>query len=273
MSLPAPSIVIFDMDGTTVRHLNPRLLHVMEVLDDLAYTIGRAFRAIFWRSQKVSLADFNLDEDLPSAEKKKRKNPQVLVHRMIHKVRRKSVDQIVEPCPGVIATLNLLKKHDIPTALVSNGLGSGYGHDILDKFDLEPFFKATVFREDIRHSKPNPEPILLALKHMDIKPKADDVIWYIGDRRKDIIAALAAAKQLPCKMVPIAYGLNASVAVVENGLSPEHIKMCFHDMGENLADILGPIPKGKKTDRASKTATANDHPASADTARQKARKR
>ena len=49
MSLPKPTIVIFDMDGTTVRHLNPVVLHILEWFDDAGFAIGRFFKWIFKR--------------------------------------------------------------------------------------------------------------------------------------------------------------------------------------------------------------------------------
>ena len=39
MTLERPTIVIFDMDGTTVRHINLMLLHILEKLDDFGYLL------------------------------------------------------------------------------------------------------------------------------------------------------------------------------------------------------------------------------------------
>ena len=136
-------------------------------------------------------------------------------------------------------------------ALVSNGLGKGYGYDILQKFDLDDYFKTTVFREDITHSKPNPEPILLSLKRMDIIPSKDDVVWYIGDRHKDVVAALAASKHIDGKVIPIAVAFNAAVAVLEKNLGPDHIIMSFHDMYDQLIPMFENDEKPqKKTNKA-----------------------
>ena len=222
MALPRPTIVIFDMDGTTVRHLNPRLLHVLEWLDDCAFKISRLWK---WAERGGQGPIFAPGEIAPL-----RKIPRLLVHRALHKVRRKPVEQIVEPCPGIYAVLDFLRKNDIPMGLASNGLGAGYGHDVLQTFDLEKYFRATIFREDIRNAKPHPEGILLTLQKMGTVPTAQDVIWYIGDRHKDITAVQNARPHLPCPIVPIAYGLNAAVAVMEKNIGPEHIIMSFHDI-------------------------------------------
>jgi phosphoglycolate phosphatase len=223
MALPAPTLVIFDMDGTAVRHLNPAMLHVLEKFDDALYTCGRFFRwALRHKKGEPIIA--------PDDEFLTRKKPRLLVHRAIHKVRRKPVEQIVEPGPGLYNILNFLRDRGIPMALVSNGLGKGYGHDILQTFDLEDYFSTTIFREDIRKSKPHPEPLLTALKAMDFTPKDDDVIWYIGDRRKDILAAEALSHHVSGTVVPIAYALNAAIAVLERNFGPEHIIPSYPDM-------------------------------------------
>ena len=90
MAIKKPTIIIFDMDGTAVRHINPRLLHVLEILDNLSYKTSKFFSWVFLQGAKGPM--------IPIWHKK-RKQPRLLVHRAIHKIRRKPVEQIVEPCP------------------------------------------------------------------------------------------------------------------------------------------------------------------------------
>lgn len=235
MTLTRPDIVIFDMDGTTVRHINPRLLHILECIDDGFFLVSKFFGWLFRRGAHGPV----IPEFYDFANRKK---PRRLVHRVLHKVRRKPVEQIVEPCPGIYRVLELLKGQDIPLALVSSGLGKGYGHDVLEKFGLEHFFRACVFREDIQKSKPHPEPILLALQSMGAKPVEGDVVWYIGDRHKDVTAAVAADKIVAGTVVPLAYGLNAAMAVVERGYTPDHIILSYHDLYMDLRRMFGIDP-------------------------------
>ena len=256
MTLQKPTIVIFDMDGTAVRHINPRLLHVLEFLDNICYKSSKIFKWIFKSKAQGRIVPEWHDPEWSNTKKKK---PRLLVHRAIHKVRRKPVEQIVQPCPGLYDVLDFLQDQNIPMALVSNGLGKGYGDDIVQKFDLEGYFKTTVFREDISNSKPHPEPILLALKQMKIEPKENDVVWYIGDRRKDVIAALAASDIIAGTTVPIAVAFNAAVAILEKGLSPDNIIMSFHDMFDQLKEMFEGINDAanlteKKTKDASNSA-------------------
>lgn len=221
-----PTMVLFDMDGTTVRHIHPRMLGVLEFIDDAM------FKATAWAYKKKPHPDFSLDQE---------KQPSLLVHRALHSMRRKEVDQIVQPCPGIYTLLNMFRDENIPMGIVSNGLGKGYGHDVLEKFDLSKYFKAKIFREDIQRSKPHPDPLLRALR--DIKNVTeDDVIWYIGDRHKDVIAALAANDTLPGKVVPFAYGLKSAVAILEKGLSPDHIIMNYTDFAARIYPLVSSHP-------------------------------
>lgn len=238
MALKAPTIVIFDMDGTTVRHLSPFVLAMAEGYDDLNYKVSKFFNWIF--KKKAQGPIITAEEET----RRKRRRPRLPVHRTIHWLRRnKEVDQIVEPCPGIYDVLELLQDRGIPMAMVSNGLGKGYGHDIIERFGLAPFFKVTLFREDINKSKPNPEPILSAIKQLEIEIKEDDVIWYVGDRRKDVIAAMAARGSVPCALEPVAYAMNAAAATVEVGLTPDHIMMDYGLMARFLEKSLQE-PKG-----------------------------
>ncbi len=219
------------MDGTTVRHLNPRMLGLMEFLDDTAFKISRVWQWLFERKAKGPIL-------LPCPDTPIKPPKSIIVHKAIHKLRRKDLDLLVEPCPAIYTVLTLLKRKNIPMAVASNGLGKGYGEDIIKKFNMSEFFPVTIFREDIKKSKPNPEALLLALGRMDITPTENDVIWYIGDRHKDVIAAHNAQKHIKGKIIPIAYALNAAVAIIEKGYTPDHILMSYQDIYAVLLELL-----------------------------------
>ncbi|MDB5491078.1 MAG: HAD-superfamily hydrolase, subfamily variant 1 [Micavibrio sp.] len=228
MTLAKPTIVLFDMDGTTVRHLHPALLDVLERLDDAAHKGAKFFSKVLKREIAAPpLVEFHDGE-----------RPKLLVHRAIHKIRRKEVGQIVEPCPGIYNILDFLKSHNIPMGLVSNGLGKGYGHDILQKFDLAKYFDVTIFREDITRAKPFPDSILQAIRGLTRPPAPTDIIWYIGDRHKDVTAALAAREFVPCPIQPLGYGLNSSIAILERNIGVDHIVMAYPDLENKLRNLF-----------------------------------
>ncbi|PJB73590.1 MAG: HAD family hydrolase [Alphaproteobacteria bacterium CG_4_9_14_3_um_filter_47_13] len=239
MSLQKPTIVLFDMDGTVIRHINPLLLHVLERIDDFSHKCARFFSWMF--NRKI--------QSPPLVEFRDGKRKKLLVHRAMHKFRRKEIEEIVEPCPGIYDILDLLRANHIPMGIISNGLGKGYGHDVLRKFDLDKYFEITIFREDITRPKPYPDPILEALKKMTRPPEKNDVIWYIGDRHKDVKAALAAELYLPCDIQPIAYTLNAAIAVLEHNIGPDHIIMGWPDLEATLQHMFRDQKKEKADDK------------------------
>ncbi len=245
MSLKKPTIVLFDMDGTTVRHINPRLLNALEKLDDFSYKAASFFSAVArLKKPRPPMAGI-VNRD---------RKPRLLVHRAMHKVRRKPVDEIVEPCPGIYPLLDMLGEKGVTLALVSNGLGKGYGHDVLEKFELDRYFEVTMFREDIQKSKPHPDPLLRAIAALKRQPEKDDVIWYIGDRHKDVKAAMAALSFLPCTVQPLAYGLNAAIAILEHNIGPDHIIMNYEDFRPRLEELL----KKKNTVKETREETGKD---------------
>lgn len=208
MTLPYPTAVLLDMDGTTVRHRDPRLLGFLEWIDDLCHLLAR-----LWPFERKG-------------------PPRLWAHRMLHRIRRREVEEILEPCPGIFPFLAALKRRSIPCALVSNGLGEGYGHEVIEAFGLAPYFTATLFRENTPRAKPHPDAFLAALAALGLEaPDKNAVIWVVGDRGKDIRAALALSPLLaPSKVVPIACGLPAARAILAAGLPLENIALSFTDM-------------------------------------------
>jgi phosphoglycolate phosphatase len=255
MDIEKPTIILLDMDGTLVRHRNKFVLNMLERLDDFMLRFGRLFRIFRIRLRRnKNFPKFLLPGDDSGKMSARRKT--MLVHGTIHKLRRKEVNQIVRVSNGARKFLETAKGYDIPMALVSNGLGSGYGHDILKRFQLEDFFATTVFREDYAFAKPYPDPLLRALDKIGRPLRHDDVIWYLGDRNKDIKAAMAAHYYLSSredtvkKVVPFAYELlsTAFFEAIKQGLPQHHIIGSFKEYTHLLdslyldADTKKPTP-------------------------------
>jgi phosphoglycolate phosphatase len=200
--------VLFDLDGTLVHHVNPRVLQMLEFLDDCSHRGGRLV-ARFRLARRHMIST--------------QRTPKLLIHRAIHRVRRKSVEQMLEPCETMRAVLEKLRAEGVALGVVSNGLGRGYGHDALKAFDLRKYFSAAIFREDVSRGKPWPDSIVAALKGLGRELRSNDVIWYIGDQRKDINAALAASQVIGHTIRPIALGARAALGAIEARLSPTQI--------------------------------------------------
>ena len=220
-----------------MHHVNPRVLQALEFLDDCSHRAGRLvarFRLL--RRQCVGA---------PA------RMPKLLVHRAIHRVRRKSVEQMLEPCETLRAVLDQLRDQGVILGLVSNGLGRGYGHDVLEAFDLKKYFSACIFREDVGRGKPWPDSILAALGGIGRDLRARDVIWYIGDQRKDVDAAMAASSALGRAIVPVALGPRAALRALDGDCPNLQVMWSANDLERMLSglfatptedEILAPYP-------------------------------
>ena len=142
------------------------------------------------------------------------------------------------PCETLRSVLERLRANGVLLAVVSNGLGRGYGHDVLEAFDLKKYFSACVFREDVSRGKPWPDSILAALGGVGRDLRARDVIWYVGDQRKDIDAAMAASASLARPIVPIALGPRAALRAVDGDCPNLQIAWSAHELERVTADLF-----------------------------------
>lgn len=208
-----------------MHHVNPRVLQMLEFLDDCSHRGGRL------------VARFRLARRSRSAAQRA---PKLLVHKAIHKVRRKSVDQMLVPCETMRSVLERLRAEGVTLGVVSNGLGRGYGHDVLETFDLRKYFSAAVFREDVARGKPWPDSIIAALHGIGRELRRNDVIWYVGDQRKDIAAAQAASQVVGHTVRPFALGARAALGAVEARLSPAQIMWSAIDFERAVQTAFAP---------------------------------
>jgi len=75
---------------------------------------------------------------------------------------------------GLLGKLSRKFKLGVVTARIETG--------ILDYFDLEKFFTHQITAKDYKNSKPDPEPLLVAVKKFGVKPEE---AVYIGDQWND----------------------------------------------------------------------------------------
>ncbi len=94
----------------------------------------------------------------------------------------------VQLYPGVRETLHWCRAQNLATALVTSSPRPQVEH-ALAQLGITDSFAAIVTGSDITHYKPHPEPVLLALKHLN-KPATNALL--IGDYQADILAGQAA---------------------------------------------------------------------------------
>ena len=94
-----------------------------------------------------------------------------------------------ELLPGVRETLERFASHGISQGLVSSGEGRRVRGEI-STFSLEDFFGAAVVcGGETERRKPDPEPLLVGLERLGVKP---DEAAYVGDSPEDVEMAKAA---------------------------------------------------------------------------------
>jgi 2-phosphoglycolate phosphatase len=99
---------------------------------------------------------------------------------------------------GMAEVLLDLEKRQIPWGIVTNKPRS-LSVALLDAMDLSRRCAVLVCPDDVKNSKPDPEPMYLAAQHIGIAPEH---IIYVGDHPRDIDAGRAAGM----KTVLAAYG-------------------------------------------------------------------
>ena len=105
--------------------------------------------------------------------------------------------------PGVVQTLRALRTMGLRIGLCT--INSEKSVDrILERFNLASLFDVTVSRNQVRHVKPDPEHLLVALKVLGVAPEETLVV---GDSRVDMQSAKALGA--------IAVGLPTGVSSVE----------------------------------------------------------
>jgi len=92
--------------------------------------------------------------------------------------------------PGVDEMLKQLKGH-YPMSVVSARDAKGTMH-FLEQFDLAQYFDAIITGQSAEHTKPYPDPVLLAAQKMGVKPEE---CLMIGDTTVDIRAGKSAGAQ------------------------------------------------------------------------------
>jgi len=189
MDLTPPQAVIFDWDNTLVdtwplimKCMNNTLEHFgLEAwpLEDIKIKIHKSLREWFpelFGDRWEEARDIYYDSYLV-----------------------KYADHQLVPLPGAIETLELCKNNNLPMMIVSNKRSPTLRHE-LDKLGLGHYFISVVGAADAVKDKPDPAPVLLAMKPCGIA--LGQHVWFIGDTISDIECAHNT------NSLPILYGDN-----------------------------------------------------------------
>lgn len=137
-------------------------------------------------------------------------------------------DALSNEFDGVSETMRLLKNEGFKMAIVSTKINYMVQKG-LDLLDVEGVFDVVIGYDDVSQTKPDPEPILLALERLGVEP--EEAIM-IGDNYHDIVGGQNAGVR------------TAGVAWTAKG---EDFLQKYHPdyMLQHISDLI-PIVKGEK---------------------------
>lgn len=138
---------------------------------------------------------------------------------------RRHITDHSHPYPGVVETLETLKKRGFPLAVVTNKVES-LTRIMLDNLNLTRFFDIVVGGDTLPERKPHPLPILHAVQHLGVTP---ETAVMIGDSETDALAARAAG----CCLIIVSHGYNRNLPLAE--LHPDVIIDHFNQLPGLLA--------------------------------------
>jgi HAD superfamily hydrolase (TIGR01509 family) len=203
LDLPAPRAVLFDLDGTLVDTVGTRVDSWMDTFPRFGLEPDRVYLAPLMGIDGRLLARM-VGEHLGRP----------LDHGMDEEIDRAAGERFSElnarprPLPGVAEVFARLDELGLPWAIATSSrpdeavasvgaLGLAYAPLVVDGHDVE-------------HAKPAPDLLLKAAEELAVDPAA---IWYVGDSRWDMQAAVAGG------MVPIGITTGATSAeqLLEDG--------------------------------------------------------
>ena len=202
--------LLFDLDGTLIdtnELIIASFLHTLEHYYPNQYTREDVFEFI-----GPSLVETFSKLDIERAE-------EMIEHYREHN--HLHHDLLVQEYEGVYETIRTLKERGYKVGIVTTKMRKAVERGLI-KGRLDSFFDVVVTFDDVKKTKPDPEPIELALEL--IGSSADETIM-VGDNSHDILAG----KQAGTKTAGVAWTLKGRDYLEQYG--PDY-------MLENMRDLL-----------------------------------
>jgi len=177
--------VIFDLDGVLVDSMMAWIEAYKETF--------KKFRLDFYHLEKQKIIVWASDKEiidrfLPRVLENREEKIQQIERHLFTTMERFVPTSYIRQQEGSRELLEALRKRNKKLAIVTNS-DRRLVDKIVHRFDLQKFFDVIVTKDDVRMTKPHPEPILQAAKKLGCKPNE---ILYIGDSEVDIVAGKAA---------------------------------------------------------------------------------
>jgi|YelNatPaOPRAMG01_1025707.scaffolds.fasta_scaffold20705_2 HAD superfamily hydrolase (TIGR01549 family) len=198
------SAVLFDLDGTILNCVEPMSREFIKIVQRLGVNITDEIR----KRVGSNLGEILIKRSSPIAEF-------LLLWRLGRTIglsffkrvvliflsysRLKNIANSSSLFDGVLETLQTLKHRGLKLAVVTTRSKKDVSL-IMEKFSLENFFDVIVTRDDVFFGKPSPEPVILALKKLNVS--ANEAV-VVGDMPTDI----ESGKKAGTKTIALLTGL------------------------------------------------------------------
>ena len=193
----------FDLDGTLVDSVPDITFSINEMLDALGYETVAETLARSWVGNG---ADKLIERALTHALNRQ---PDERIFMQGKQLFLDAYDRNLAVkttiYPGCIETLEYFFEKQVPLGCVTNKPRQ-FTPALLEKLGLSSYFSALVCGDDLDKKKPDPEPILEAIKQLNGKPESG---YMVGDSETDILAA----KRAGSGAIYVSYGYNRGVPV------------------------------------------------------------
>ena len=223
--------IIFDMDGVLIDSEELHFKAYTQVLARLGANVSREEYAREWiaagRGPEYAVKAYSLP--LSPEELRALKGP------VYHEILK------AEAClmPGVIEALSRLRPR-YPLALATNSNRADVGF-VMERFQLQRFFKAVVTRECYALAKPEPDAFLAAAAALELPPSSCLVV---EDSQRGIVAAHRAGAK--CVAVPHAFTRDSDFSLAERVIA-DLDELTVELVEELLGDAEGDLKENQKS--------------------------
>ncbi len=174
--------IIFDIDGVLIDSFESNLVFFNSIFEKAGYPrITRdQYRGDFHMTMMELIDKYIAKGDIRKLDKATKIGYELLEN--------KEIPKITEGSSELIKRLSKKYKLGIVTGRIKEGVD-----EYMDYVQLQDYFQSIIYFGMYKNSKPDPEPILLAVNKLGVKPEE---AVYVGDTFVDVSAAKAAGVQV-----------------------------------------------------------------------------
>ena len=197
---PTLKAVVFDLDGTLVDTAEEFIVVVQALRADHgldAMNEQRIRSTVSSGARALVRLGLNLQESAPEFESKRLR---------LLELYSGVLGSAAKPYPGLEALISSLQERGIAWGVCTNK-PRAYTDPLMEKLKFKPAPSCVVCPDDVRETKPHPEPLYLSCKQVGCAPHQ---AIYVGDHRRDIEAGRRAGM----------YTIAAAYGYIEAGDQP-----------------------------------------------------